>query len=139
MNRILFFLGTSVNQPRFCPDASWNPNGTTFADNSTIATTHNTVYVARWDNGDIIVWAKGSSYPTTTILAGLSNPVSLFVTSDNEILLDGVCPSNRVERWRDGHSTRLDLLRRCPSYHNVRVSSSASTIICTARRATSIK
>ena len=40
---------------------------------------------------------------------------------------------------RGGHSTRLDFLRQCLPYFHVRVSSSASTIISTALRPTSIK
>ncbi len=58
-----YLLAVSYNQPKFCSNASWNPNAITFADNSTVGSqpydifinTKNTIYVANHENGRIVV------------------------------------------------------------------------------------
>ena len=101
-------LAPSFNQPRFCSNASWNPNATTFADSSTVGTnpyrifinTLNTVFFAsRISNAPITVWANGSVTPTNLIGAGLEFPYGLFVTSNDEIFVDNGCPNSRVDVW----------------------------------------
>ena len=99
----------SFNQPRFCPNASWNPNATTFADSTILGNTSqgifvntkNTVFVANRDNGSILIWLNGSFTPTTIILANVTTPSSLFVTADDQIFLDNQLPNNKaqVDRW----------------------------------------
>jgi hypothetical protein len=86
----------SYNQPTFCPDSSWNPNGTTVANSSTIGSypygifinTENTIFVPNQDNGQIIVWPEGNIASTTIISGNLSNSSSLFVTTASEIYID---------------------------------------------------
>jgi hypothetical protein len=97
----------SFNQPKLCHNATWNPNATTFANSSVIGSmvfsifvnTNDTIFVARKDNGGILIWNNESFYQT-------GNPYSLFVTSANEIFVANDSPSDQVERWTfDG--TRL--------------------------------
>ena len=57
------------------------------------------VVVARQDNGQILVWRNGSSDPTTTIAANSSAPWSLFVTSDDQILVGNDPQYRGVDRW----------------------------------------
>ena len=100
-------LARSFNQPKFCPNASWNPNGTTFANNSIIGSaphtifinTMNTIIAVRRDNGHILVWSNGSANPTTTLLTNASTPLSLFVTTAGEIFVDDGSSKNQVDRW----------------------------------------
>ena len=100
-------LVRSFNRPRFCPNASWNPNATNVANSSTIGSqpyalfvnTFNTLFVANYQNGRILIWRNGSINPTTTILANLSNPSSLLVNDDQQIFVDNGNTSKRVERW----------------------------------------
>ena len=100
-------LAASFNQPRFCPNASWNPNATTFANSTIVANgvqalainTDNTIFVARRDTGSILIWLNGNSTPTTTILANVTTTSCLFVTADDQIVVDSQCPKNRVETW----------------------------------------
>ena len=107
-------LVRSFNQPKLCSNASWNPNATTFANSSIVGTwswaifvdQNNTVVVARHDTGQILIWPNATVNSTTTILANLSSPWSLFVSSDDEIFVDNGPPNSRVDRWtRNG--TRL--------------------------------
>ena len=104
---ILFILALSINQPKFCANASWGQIATTFANSSVVGTqpialfvnTNNTVFVARQDNGQILIWRNASVNPTTTLGANISNPQSLFATSDEQIFVDNGNTSNRVDRW----------------------------------------
>ena len=56
----------SFNQPNFCPNASWDLNGSTFADSSVIGsypwdifiTLNNTVYVPNKNTSYMIVWSS---------------------------------------------------------------------------------
>jgi hypothetical protein len=100
------FVVRSFNQPRFCSNASWNPNAITVADSNTIGTypnalfvnTLNTLFVANHQNGRIVIFHNGSVNESTTILANLSSPLSLFVNTDEEIFVDNGMTNKRVER-----------------------------------------
>jgi len=90
------FSAVSYNQPTFYPDTSWNPNGITVANSSTIGSypygifinTNNTIFVPNQDNGKIIVWPEGNLTSTRIISGNLSNSSSLFVTTASEIYID---------------------------------------------------
>ena len=111
---ILFILALSFNQPKLCPNASWNPNATTFADNNTVGISpralfinrNNTIFMARFDNGRVLIWRNASANLTTTIVANLSSPGSLFVTNDEQIFVDGGSSGNQIDRWTS-NGTRL--------------------------------
>ena len=104
---LVVILGISFNQPNFCPNASWNRNATTLIPNKTIGlqslalfvNTHNTLFIAHRQNGQIFIWRNGSVNPNRTILANLSSPSSLFVTDDEEIFVDNGNLNNRVDKW----------------------------------------
>ena len=105
---LLFVLVVSYNQPRFCSNASWNPNAITFAAQTLVGdnpyaifiTTKNTIVVPRRDNGGIAIWQNNASgNRITTILAGPSNPVSVFVNSDEHIFVNQGALNDRVDRW----------------------------------------
>ena len=105
---LLFVLVVSYNQPRFCSNASWNPNAITFAAQAVAGvnpyaifiTTKNTIVVPRRDNGQILIWKDNASgTPTSTIPAGPSTPVSAFVTSDEHIFVNQGVLNDRVDKW----------------------------------------
>jgi len=86
----------SFNQPTFCSNASWNSNGTTFVDSSTIGSyvyatfidTNNTIYVPNQSNGEVMIWSEGNVTSTRNILGNLLNSSSLFVTNVGDIYAD---------------------------------------------------
>ena len=47
----------------------------------------NTIFMARRDNGQILIWDNTSVNPSRTIFANLSSPASLFVTTDEQIFV----------------------------------------------------
>ena len=103
----IFDLVQSFNLPKLCPNASWNPNATTFADNVTVGriphgifvNTNNTVFVANRDTGNILIWRNGSFTPTINISSSAATPSCLFATADDQIFIDNQVPNSRVDRW----------------------------------------
>jgi hypothetical protein len=95
------------NQPKLCPNATWNPNAITFATNSTVGSSprsifiinNNTIIVPSQTNGQILIWSNGSSNPPSIIRANLLSPWNVFVTIDDQILTDNNLPSSRIDRW----------------------------------------
>jgi hypothetical protein len=74
-----FFLRVvSYNQPKFCPNATWNPNATTFANQSQIANfsngifvnMNNTVFIATRELYQVQVWPEGSTAPKRILSGG---------------------------------------------------------------------
>jgi hypothetical protein len=96
-----------LNQPTFCPTATWHPNGITFANRSIVGgdprsifvNTNNTIFVANWENNQILVWREGSESPTQTISGNFTEPGSLFVTSNGDIYIDDGVENRRVQKW----------------------------------------
>ena len=107
-------LGLSFNQPKLCPDATWYANGITFANDSIVGVqplalfvnTNNTVFVARQDTGQILIWRNASVNAITTIFANLSYPQSMFVINAEQILVDNGNGNSQVDRWIS-NGTRL--------------------------------
>jgi hypothetical protein len=107
MTSLFCVSALSYNQPKLCPNASWNPYATTFANNNTVGSypvgifvnTNNTVYVANRANGQILVWLNGSISPTTTVSTNSRwSLISLFVTITGDMFIyNGY--NLRVEKW----------------------------------------
>ncbi len=94
----------SINQPTICPNASWNTNGTTFANISTVGSypyalyvdMNNAVYVAETSLNHVQVWPQGSTNPTRT-LSGLNAPHAVAVTSNGNVYVDNA--NSQVVMW----------------------------------------
>ncbi|CAF1413664.1 unnamed protein product [Adineta steineri] len=97
----------SFNQPKFCPTATWNSDGITFAERSIVGqyptaifvNTNNTIYVANKENNTIIIWHEESVNPTKIISGNFTAPYSLFVTSNGDIYIDDGVQNGRVQKW----------------------------------------
>ncbi|CAF1250188.1 unnamed protein product [Adineta steineri] len=103
----------SYNQPKICPNASWELNGTTFATNygpgpysGIFINTNNTIYIPNNVSGSIQIWSNESLNPSTTISANLSNPYSIFVTTNGDIYVDNAYSYGRVDKWTNNGSNR---------------------------------
>ena len=104
----MFASVSSANQPKFCSNASWNPNGITLLQNlgmyatsplGVFVDTNNTLYVADRANNRIIVWPTGTPSPTRNITANFSSPYDVFVTSTGDLYIDNAYQYGRVEKW----------------------------------------
>ncbi|CAF4131603.1 unnamed protein product, partial [Adineta steineri] len=102
-----YYRALSYNLPKFCSNASWYPNATTLANNSTVGSniwgifvnTNNTIYVADRTNNKIQIWFNNSISPTQTIQGNLSEPNSIFVTHNGDIYVDNGAQNYRVDKW----------------------------------------
>jgi hypothetical protein len=111
-------LVLSFNQPQFCPTATWDSNGITFADQSIVGqyprpifvNTNNTIYVANRETNQILVWHEDSINPTKITSGNFSSPVSLFVTSNGDIYIDDGLGSNRVQKWISNTNTFVTVM-----------------------------
>ncbi|CAF1185851.1 unnamed protein product, partial [Adineta steineri] len=91
-----YLVALSVNQLNFGPNATWNQNATTFANQTTVGSspcgifvnTNNSIYVADKQNNRIQVWTNNNIDPTMTIYGNLSSPMTLFVTTNGDIYVD---------------------------------------------------
>ena len=100
-------LALSFNEPKFCPTASWDPIGITFANQSIVGvrpsslfiTTNNTIYVANQQNNTILVWDEDSGNLTNIISGDFSSPNSLFVTMNGDLFIDDGQNNSRVQKW----------------------------------------
>ena len=102
------FLAVSYNLPKFCGNASWNPNATTFVNQtssminplSIFITKRDTVYIGSDDQKKIEVWIDGNASSIRNISTGY-----VFFVSDNEDIYVHNSAQQRVERWqRNGTS-----------------------------------
>ena len=102
---MVYFIGALLpfNQPKFCPNASWEANGTLFAYAQTepfglFIDTNDTVYVAMQETNRVQVWSSQSGAPIRTLSTDLNNPATIFVTTNGNIYVDSGA-NYRVELW----------------------------------------
>ena len=116
----------SVNQPKLCPNATWNSVAVTLANNSTVGTepqtifvgTDNTMYTADFQNGSIQIWAEGNTSPTTTIVTNYTRSKALFVSVTGDIYVDAGLSNNRVDVWQansGSYVSTIPISDRCHS------------------------
>ena len=117
-SRASYFVAVSFNLPKFCSNASWNPNATTFVDHNTIdsdvygifVNTNNTLYVADYSHNRILIWLEGSANFTRSISGGLSNPFSVFVTTTDDVYVDNGGSNGRVDKWASNASSSTPVM-----------------------------
>ena len=116
-----FFSALSFNRPRFCPNASWNPNAMTFANSSTIGnnprdifiSTNNTVYATSRGIHHAVVWNAGNGVPIRTISSNLTDPRSLFVTTAGDIYVDADGSTGRIDKWTWNSTSGIPVMYTC--------------------------
>ncbi|CAF4060500.1 unnamed protein product, partial [Adineta steineri] len=99
--------GISYNQPKLCANATWNQTAITFATSTLVGThplgifvdTNNTVYVADYTDGRILIWLNGSTTLTGNISSGLTTPYPLFVTDNGDLYVGNAYSNYRVDKW----------------------------------------
>ena len=107
MKSIICVAGLSLNQPKLCPTASWNPNGTTFANISIVGpsprdffiSTNNTIYLASRVDRQVKIWFEGNTSVAGSISVGMDSPYSIFVSLNGDIFVDNGAWNQRVDRW----------------------------------------
>ena len=118
-----YLLAISYNQPKFSSNASWNSNGSTFADRSIIGqnpfdifiNTNNTIYVPNQQNGQIVIWFEENNtlIRNNYTSSNLSNPYSLFVTMSSDIYVDTLSSFGGVSKWSSNLTIGILTMRTC--------------------------
>ena len=99
-------LVVSYNRPRFCPNASWSPQATTFANlgivgerpYGIVVDRSDTVYISSYLLSKVLIMSGQSSKLIRVIPWSLSSSLAIFVNIDEEIYVDnGV--NKGVEMW----------------------------------------
>ena len=112
-------LTLSYNQPRFCLNTIWNSNATTFANERFVGrfpsgifvNSNNSIYIPNRDTGEIHIWLNENHLnPTKTISGSLSDPLSLFVTTNGDIYVDNGKTNGRVDKWIRENETWISVM-----------------------------
>jgi len=113
------FATFSFNQPRFRTNATWNSNATTFVNQSFVGTLprgifvnlNNSIYVLNREAGKIHIWLNENDlYPTKNISGNLSDPRSIFVTTNGDIYVDSGKTNGRVDKWIVENETWISVM-----------------------------
>jgi tripartite motif-containing protein 71 len=101
-----FTLVLAYNQPELCSSASWNANGTTFADSSFVGiqpfgifvSSNNTIYVGDRTSNLIQIWNQQINIPFMSITGSFTGAYSLFVTTNDDVYIDdGI--NGQIYQW----------------------------------------
>ena len=102
----LLTIAISYNLPKLSGCATWNANGITFVDSTTVSnpfgvyvTPDNSVYVAVLGLSKVQVRLNGSYNATRTLTVNGSAPCDVFVTSNGDIYVDNGASQGRVDKW----------------------------------------
>ena len=114
----------SRSQPKLCPDATWNANGTTLVGNSTVGInpqtlfvdSNNTVYVSNYENGTVYMWSEGGTSPTVAIVTNYTRSNALFVSTVKDIYINTGSSCCKVDVWRENANSSfasLSIVTHC--------------------------
>ncbi|CAF0749781.1 unnamed protein product [Adineta ricciae] len=113
--------GSFYNQLRFASNASWNANGITVA-NSTLIGLHpfdifidknNTIYVPKQDSKQIILLFKGNLTSTRNVSANLSNSLTIFVKTSDDIYVDTYYSIGGISRITSNSAIPISRMNLC--------------------------
>ncbi|CAF1108334.1 unnamed protein product [Adineta steineri] len=119
----------SYNKLKFCSNASWYANATTFANMSMMGprphdifiNTNNTIYVTSQTANGILVWSEGDTTPIKNISGNLSNPFGLFVTTAGEIYVDSGNSTGRIDEWTLNATVGIPIMYTCTKCYGVSI------------------
>jgi len=101
----LFHLVLQLTQPKLCPNATWNTSAITFAADfydfplPLMINLQNKIAAASRNGTLIRIWINDSSNVSKTINTSNRYPISLFPSSDGEILVGYDTGYPYVDRW----------------------------------------
>ena len=111
----MFNVGLSFNQPKFCPPATWNPNGVTVANVTMVGLDphdmfvdiNNTIYVANRGDNNVQIWSGENMTHLRSISAGVNSLQSIFVARNGDIYVDNSALNHRIDRWTFNATTSI--------------------------------
>ena len=111
---ILLAVKVSFNQPRFRPNATWNSNPTTFANETLIfINSNNSIYIPNKKTNEILIWNNDKL--SKKISSSLSNPSSIFVTVNGDIYVGNEVNHGRIDKWIAANETWTSIMMNITS------------------------
>lgn len=106
------------NLPRLSACATWNPDGITFANISTVGSiiigllvdTNNTLYALARNLQKIQIWNEGNGIPSRTLSPINTGARSIFVTINGDIHVDAASLPNNVYNWSVNSTTPVSAM-----------------------------
>ena len=100
-------IGISFNQPKFSLCASWNTTAITVLNETHVGqqptgifiNIHDKIYLTDRQNNRFLIWFNESFISNESISQNLIKPWSIFVTNDDEIIVDNGHTNGRVDKW----------------------------------------
>lgn len=103
---LLVNLAISYQQPKFCSNATWRYNATTFpVATASISAAYifinknNTISVVNPTNSTMVMWNDNNSIPIRTVKLNSSQPYSHFVMDSDDIYFDSFLQAGQVGKW----------------------------------------
>ncbi len=105
---ILIFLYTvSYNQPKICPNATWNPNGITLVNKSIIGEKargffinfNNTIIVAGHNLSQILTWTEDRIESVQNLIVNLFEYTNPFETVYGDIYFEKANEQGKIYKW----------------------------------------
>lgn len=96
----------------FCPNATWDPNGITFANNTNgtfglFVDINNIIYVTSQSSNEVYIWSENSSNPIRTLSGNLNGPGAVFVASNGDVYVDNGQNSQLVKWTVNGSQSEI--------------------------------
>ena len=128
------------NRPKLSPCASWNPNATTWANETTMGSyphgifvsTNNTIYAGSWSLDFVKVWSEGNSVPTRTISGNIYELSSLFVAITGDVYIDNGLIHAQVDKWAVNATSSESAMKVNGSCYGLFIDTS-NTLYCSLR------
>ena len=107
---VLLAVEVSFNQPRFRPNATWNSNATTFANESFLfVNSNNSIYTVNKKTNEILIRYNGNnSEPSRKISNRVSNLSSIFVRINGGIYVTSTCYAIFVDIYESLYCSMFD-------------------------------
>ncbi|CAF1081036.1 unnamed protein product [Adineta steineri] len=110
----------SYNLPKFCSNATWNPNAITsiyFHNNGVFSqrlfiNNNNTVYMSATSSNNILVWLEGNASPQTYNSPDISDPGAIFVTVNGAVYVYNNGINGSINKWVHNGPGGSDLVTR---------------------------
>lgn len=105
------------NQPKLCPNATWEVNATTYANETVVNTPshgffidiNDTVYFPNHNKNWILVWTINSTNPIRNLSIQLHQYTCLFTTFNDDIYFENGNQRGRIDKWKV-NATRSDFV-----------------------------
>ena len=109
--KMIYVIALSFHRPKFCANATWNPNGITFANASTrpfgiFIDLNDVVYATEQITNRVDIWSENGTTPIRVLSGQINNPGAIFVSDQGDIYVDGGS-TKQIVKWTPNNDTGI--------------------------------